>query len=223
MKVNLFILCFSLSFLVMGQWPEAKTIKIIHSADASKSELKLCEQMAAFFSQGNNSLAEDMLISDVYAKKFFTYYTNNFLLIVGKKNLLMDVSKQGVKLNSPSKSYTEQGLYTGAISYLGLSPNPLFLKARYLGIRKGLPNQSLIVYGEDLKALKIAFQKIQMGYVQGTWTLDEEQESELPEGKEHLWGMAFESDNENNKSSKPLLRKYVWDKSSFLSELIGSD
>jgi hypothetical protein len=219
--VKLKLLC-ALIFLyssLLAQWPDAKSIKIIHPVNASKSEMKLFAEMASFFAQGQNSLAEDMLVNDVYAKKFFTYYTGNFLVLVGKNNLLLDVSKQGVKLNSPLKSYTEQGAFKGSIYYLGLTSNPLFLRARFLGVTKGVPVQSLVVYGEDLKALKRAFQKIQMGFVQGTWTMEEDQNTKLKTQGKVLWGMAYESDKLKKSYEPSNIRSYLWQGGVFESKL----
>ena len=220
-------LCVFLVFLscsLSAQWPDKAKIKIIYPAGASSSELDLLNRMAKFFAQGSPSLAEDMLIADDYAKKFFTYYTHDFLVIVGKNNQLLDVAKQGVKLSAPLNSFTEQGAFKGSLSYLGLAPNPLFLKARFLGAVRGTPGQSLVVYGDDRKSLARAFEKIQEGYVQGTWGESSENKPlRLIEEKTYVWGQAHKSDYDSVKSKqaeRELLRRYQWKSGRFQMSIV---
>lgn len=221
---HFFVTLIFLTCSLSAQWPEKGKIKIIYPAGASSSELDLLNKMANFFAEGNTSLAEDMLIADDYAKRFFTYYTHDFLIIVGKNNQLLDVAKQGVKLSAPLSSFTEQGAFKGSLSYLGLTPNPLFLKARFLGAVRGVPGQSLVVYGDDRKALARAFEKIQEGYVQGTWG-ESSKDAPLKSTKEkgYLWGQAHESDYVRVKlkdGEGALLRRYQWKSGRFQMSIV---
>ncbi|WDE98132.1 hypothetical protein PQO03_20135 [Lentisphaera profundi] len=210
---------------ICAQWPAAEKIKIVHSAQATPAEMKILKKMALFFAQTNPLLAEDMLVTDEYAKKFFTYYTKDFLVLVGKNNLLLDVAKQGIKLNSPKLSYTEQGVFKEQFSYLGIAPNPLFLKARYLGIEHGVVGDSLIVYGGGLQGLDQAFENFKKGIVQGTCLRNQKAlPTQVLSSKEYLWGMAFEDDKDLFKTRpKILLRRYVWKGVKFESQIVYGD
>ena len=92
MKLFLCILMFSLS--LFGRWPKATNIKIIIPANAKVFEKSLAKDMAKFFAQGDALLEEDMVVEDLYAEKFFTYYTDNFLVVLGTDNRLQRLLKR---------------------------------------------------------------------------------------------------------------------------------
>ena len=210
---------FSLS--LFGGWPKASNIKIIIPANAKAFEKSLAKDMAKFFAQGDTLLEEDMIVEDLYAEKFFTYYTDNFLVVLGTDNRLQRLQNRGVKLTGVPPFYTEQGTFKEDIAYVGLMANPLFLKARFIGLAKGVLPASMFIGGTNEAMSRHAWKQVKKGWVQGSWVLS----SNAVERKGGtLWGQQQIQDVSHNKNENDLfVRKYVWEKPKMSWELMKVD
>lgn len=201
----LLVFCCDLS----AKWPKAEKIKIIIPTNASMYQKKLAEEMAAFFSSGDSLSKEDMIVDDLYADKFFTYYVDDFLIILGNNNRLQRFRQRGVKLSGVAPFYTEQGTFDSHIAYLGLSVNPLFLKGRFIGMNHGSGPASVSVGGSNDRMLRHAWQQLKRGWVQGTWSVNS---NAVERDTDALWGQMQLRDFSLKKNENDLLvRKYFWE------------
>ena len=219
MKLFLFILMFTLS--LFGGWPKASNIKIIIPVNAKVFEKSLAKDMAKFFAQGDTLIEEDMVVEDLYAEKFFTYYTDNFLVVLGTGNRLQRLQKRGVKLTGIPPFYTEQGTFKEDVAYVGLMANPLFLKARFIGSVKGTLPASMFIGGTNDEMTRHAWEQVKKGWVQGSWTSNS---SAVERKGGELWGHQQALDASHKKNENDLLvRKYIWEKPKMRWQLMKVD